>query len=66
MLKRVQVLYCKKCENYTKHDYVSREIVGVNDMGFARVFLGLLSLGVSEITTDTYWECEKCGEIRSR
>ena len=62
MLK-VDKLWCEKCCERTLHNYVGSRS-DYEDCGIARGILAVMSLGISEIQRDKYWQCSKCGEIR--
>lgn len=61
MKKKYLVGYCRKCGKNTKH-----EVIRCEDNIAERLFLGIVTLGISEATGHLYeCECIKCGEIRS-
>lgn len=61
MIKRYLVGYCRNCHKNTK-----QEIIRCGEPFAERLFLGLITLGISEIAGHTYQcECTKCGEANN-
>lgn len=59
-MKKYLVGYCYSCRKKMKH-----EIIRCTMPFAARLFLGIASAGISEITGQQYeCECIKCGDIR--
>ena len=52
--------YCRKCKEITPHDVKTDDFTG-----FERVFFALVTIGVSEMTRESYYECQKCGKKTS-
>lgn len=55
-------MYCRECRKDTVHKRVKREAIG-SGLGPLRPFLAVCTLGVTEVTTGSIYECSKCGEI---
>lgn len=52
------VCYCYNCRKETKHKYIQKD-TGVAE----RLFLGLCTVGLSEVFVRKIGECCRCGEI---
>ncbi len=48
-------IYCEDCSKVRKH------IVTRDEAGAARIFLGLVTLGGSELFNRIFYRCKKCG-----
>lgn len=59
-----RVIYCRECGRKTIHTFIDREAIG-SGLGPIRLLLAIGTLGVSEITTKSNWECSKCSNIRT-
>lgn len=56
---------CSSCRKDTVHELIEREVMG-SGTGASRVILAIVSLGLSEQTLWTTWECKRCGKIERR
>lgn len=54
--------YCKKCNKDTLHLEYTEDAYGAS--GGARILTSIISLGMSNLTTDTYLQCLSCGKER--
>lgn len=59
-----KVLYCSRCDEETVHNIVERDCAGAECGPIFRPFLAVCTLGVSEVTTGSSWECSKCGKTK--
>ena len=61
-----KVMYCCECRERTVHEFVSKETVG-DGTGPCRIVLAVFSLGLSEWgpSVTRYYQCTKCGKIKS-
>jgi hypothetical protein len=57
-----KVRYCKRCDRDTKHDLWT-ETLGFEG-GLARGLSFVWSLGMSEMHTYKYAECQRCGRVK--
>ena len=57
-------LWCPECGKRTPHVYVGRETLGSDIGGPFRLVLAVTSFGMSEMTRNKHWQCERCGNIR--
>lgn len=62
---RKKSLWCRECDKRTPHAYVGRETLGSDIGGPMRLLLAVTSFGMSEMTHETHWQCERCGNIRA-
>lgn len=54
--------YCKKCQKKTDHRHVRVSGLGdENEGAVKRLFIGAVTLGISEVFADHYLECAECG-----
>lgn len=49
--------WCKDCNRETPHDYWRR-----HDSAVERIFLGIVTMGVSEACNDHIYQCQCCGK----
>lgn len=54
-------VFCWDCGKETVNRVIDREF-----SGFERLFLGIVSLGISEIGNTKTGECRKCGRINKK
>ena len=61
-MSKKKVIYCYDCGRDTEHKLICKESP-VTDFLPLRILIGIASLGVSEITADSYYKCTRCGKI---
>jgi len=49
--------YCKSCRKETTHDH-TRDLEGGG-----RLFMGIFTMGISELGNDHIFECQICDEV---
>lgn len=64
MARRHKALFCPECGCVTKFNYVDRETPGDAFGPILRIPMAIFSVGVTEISSSEYWECDKCGKIK--
>lgn len=58
MSRRKYVCYCSKCRKDTIHEFVCKE-----ETGAKRLFMGVVTLGLSELDNENVCQCTRCGNV---
>lgn len=57
---KIERRYCKKCKKITEH------VVERDEVGFERIFLGIVTVGFSEALNRYYFMCSNCEHKTSK
>ena len=55
------IRYCKKCQCDTLHDTRIEHLSGEPFTGLGRVFVAIVTVGISEAGADKFHVCQRCG-----